>query len=433
MEILYLDKFRGFSNTIIDLVNVNFLVGENSTGKTSLLSLINLISSPDFWFTQNFNLPQHEFGGFVDVLSAGCKRNEEFSFGLSKMLKSPGSKNEKESSFLISYKEEDALPSVSTFAQLIGNKFLALRQFEGGEFRYRSKVFPENELPKMRRDIFSFLSSQVASSLNDFRDFPKEIPKHADFMHLINVVMMESDEYRKERRYYFPIPLFAPNIAWLAPIRTRPKRTYDGYGQLFSPEGEHTPYLIRKIFDSGADAESFRNALNSFGAESGLFSEVVVHKLGDDAAAPFELMIKLKDTCSLRINCVGYGISQVLPLVVEILARNKKTCFSIQQPEVHLHPRAQAALGDLIYQLAERDQKVFFIETHSDFTIDRFRMNFRGEPKHKTSAQILFFERDDIGNKIHLIPIQKNGEFSEEQPPGFRQFFLKEQMNLLGL
>ena len=69
MRFLYLDNFRGFSNTVIPLKPVNFLVGENSTGKTSLLALLNLLSSSSFWLSQDFNSADYEFGGFKDILS----------------------------------------------------------------------------------------------------------------------------------------------------------------------------------------------------------------------------------------------------------------------------------------------------------------------------------------------------------------------------
>jgi len=233
--------------------------------------------------------------------------------------------------------------------------------------------------------------------------------------------------------FMFPVPLVCHNLAWLAPIRTKPKRTYDGYGAPFSPEGEHTPYLLRRKLSSGKKTEPFRAALEAFGKASGLFSAVEIHRLGEDAAAPFELLVHLLPSCPLRINSVGYGVSQALPLVVEMLARGKDSWFAIQQPEIHLHPRAQAALGDLIFQMAETEKKHFLVETHSDFTIDRFRMNLRKTPGHKSRAQVLFFERSATGNALEVLKLKDNGEYPEKQPAAFRNFFLKEQMDLLGL
>ncbi len=51
---LYIDNFRGFDDTYIPLKEVNFFVGENSTGKTSILSLINLLYDYSFWLRPDF-------------------------------------------------------------------------------------------------------------------------------------------------------------------------------------------------------------------------------------------------------------------------------------------------------------------------------------------------------------------------------------------
>ncbi|MBM4134095.1 MAG: hypothetical protein FJ245_10035 [Nitrospira sp.] len=433
MFTLYMDKFRGFQETTIPLVEVNFLVGENSTGKSSLLGLANLLSSPDFWFSQNFNLPEYEFGGFVDILSAGCKRTEEFSFGAAMSLRHRETREEKDYTYLVSYREKDSLPMLSLFSCLDGNRLISFRQFRN-TYRRCTETLHAEHIPKNKAAKFALLRSQSLRAEEDFSALPKSLPVRGGLIPMLAMLEGESgDKKPDEGVFMLPVPPLGHDVAWLAPIRTKPKRTYDGYGQPFSPEGEHTPYIIRKKLESRTGAQEFRDALSRFGAESGLFSDVTVHDLGRDAVSPFELMIRLRKDCDLRINSVGYGVSQVLPLVVEMLARRKNSWFAMQQPEVHLHPRAQGALGDVIYNVAERDNKRFLIETHSDFTIDRFRMNYRNNPQHKSNAQVLFFQRDNTGNHVCRIPIEKNGEYSRDQPPAFREFFLKEQMNVLGL
>ena len=69
MEILYVDNFRGFTDTYIPIKDVNFLVGENSTGKTSILSLLCLLRSSVFWLGQSFNNDEVELGQFGDIVN----------------------------------------------------------------------------------------------------------------------------------------------------------------------------------------------------------------------------------------------------------------------------------------------------------------------------------------------------------------------------
>ena len=147
--------------------------------------------------------------------------------------------------------------------------------------------------------------------------------------------------------------------------------------------------------------------------------------------SPFEVNALLDDR-ALSLSWLGYGVSQSLPILVEMLDRPRGTLFAIQQPEVHLHPRAQASLGDVFFEMATHDKKKFLIETHSDFTIDRFRLNYRREGPTPT-GQVLFFETRDKRNTVTPIPIGDDGELPADQPPGYREFFMNEQVRLLGL
>jgi hypothetical protein len=429
---IYLNNFRGFSRTVVSLKDVNFLVGENSAGKTSLLALIRVIFSPDFWFANRFNSEEHEFGGFRDMLSANASNAAEFSFGVIQMRQVKGAKKLRRAGFVASFKEHEGLPLCSFFTHIANQKLVSIKS-QGGRHSFTMEEIPKSFEDKGIEEIFRFVESRKEDSKITFKEVSQKIPSRIGLLPLFRLVhAISSGKKGSEDEHFLEMPFEPFDLTWLAPIRTRPRRTYDGYGKDFSPEGEHTPYILRKRLSSTEQAQAFKKALESFGKASGLFRKVGTHNLGKEAASPFEVMVTLTSK-ALRINSVGYGVSQVLPLLVEILVRPKGSWFAIQQPEVHLHPKAQAALGDLIFEVAKNDGKRFLIETHSDFTVDRFRMNFKANKDCQTAAQILFFERSGEGNRVSAIPILPNGEYSREQPVTFRDFFLKEQIDLLDL
>ena len=121
---------------------------------------------------------------------------------------------------------------------------------------------------------------------------------------------------------------------------------------------------------------------------------------------------------------VGYGVSQALPVVTDLL-RSDAPMFLLQQPEVHLHPRAQAALGSLFCQMAGLRQLI--VETHSDHLIDRVRMDVRdGESTLKPDdVSILYFERGDLDVRIHSLRIDEEGNILDA-PDSYRRFFMEE-------
>ena len=107
--------------------------------------------------------------------------------------------------------------------------------------------------------------------------------------------------------------------------------------------------------------------------------------------------------------------------------------FLLQQPEVHLHPSAQAALGSLFCSIASWDRQLI-VETHSDHLIDRVRMDVRDrkgtlEPE---DVSILFFERDGLEVNIHALGIDEIGNVVGA-PGSYRQFFMEETTRSLGL
>jgi len=235
--------------------------------------------------------------------------------------------------------------------------------------------------------------------------------------------------------FAYPGPRFASGLIWLAPVRSKPARIYSGFKATYSPEGEHTPHEIRRILGRKRAAERFREFTEPFGKESHLFERIYTRSFGRSLTSPFELGITLDGT-RIAISDVGYGVSQALPILVEMFSRvgERRQRYALQQPEVHLHPRAQAAMGELILELSVNHGDQFLIETHSDYLIDRFRVRLRErDPSPAISCQVLYFEREGGMNKVHVIPILGDGRYSEDQPDSFRSFFIHEQLSLLGL
>jgi len=214
----------------------------------------------------------------------------------------------------------------------------------------------------------------------------------------------------------------------LAPIRTKPRKTYDEPQYAFSSEGGHTPYILHRTLSRD---KRFMGSIRKIGEASGLFRTLKTRNFGKGRGDPFQVRIVL-DKGSFNVTNVGYGVSQALPVIVDLLRTPPGSWISIQQPEVHLHPRAQAALGDLIFALARSDKKIFLIETHSDYMIDRYRVQLR-KSTTKPSSQILFFERKNGKNSVTVLPLSEDGELPIDQPKSYRQFFIKEQMEMLEL
>ncbi len=315
---------------------------------------------------------------------------------------------------------------------MMGNEYHF--KFTDGPTQYRlnklekdfsSEEFAEKVMPR-------WVGEHTNAKELEFREISNKHWAYPAHLFLLPSLIQQSE---KNNEFKFPMrtgPWIGDPVVWIAPIRTKPSRTYDDVDRGFSSEGTHTPYLIKRLLNSKSEANRFDKFIRRVGTASGLFESIQVRTYGDGATAPFEVDAVV-DEKALNLHTVGYGVSQALPILVEVLTRTKGTPFAIQQPEVHLHPRAQAALGDVLFEMATIDRKEFFVETHSDFMIDRFRTNYRKKRSNKPKSQVLFFQRVDKRNTATSLVIQDNGDLPKHQPKAYREFFVKEELKVLGL
>ncbi len=201
-------------------------------------------------------------------------------------------------------------------------------------------------------------------------------------------------------------------------------------------------YLANLFTEGEKTWLSLKNRLEHFGKAAGLFDEITIKQLGKKGSEPFQVQVRKfegRRKGPLRnLIDVGYGVSQVLPVITELLLLDRRRrlaprLFLLQQPEVHLHPSAQAALGTLFCEVASSGQQLV-VETHSDHLLDRVRMEVRdGTTELKPDdVSILFFERDGLEVNIHSLSIDEDGNI-EGQPDNYRKFFMDEIRRSLGL
>ncbi len=133
---------------------------------------------------------------------------------------------------------------------------------------------------------------------------------------------------------------------------------------------------------------------------------------------------------------VGIGISQVLPVLVSAYAA-KERIITIEQPEIHLHPKLQAELGDVFVTSALGDRKNrFMLETHSEHLLlrvmKRMRQTFSSElpdgipPVTKDDVLVLYLEPDGKRSIIREMPLNERGELAKAWPGGFFEEGLRE-------
>ena len=420
---------------------LTFLVGENSTGKSTALGCFqtfhSFISARAYGSHLDFNVEPYQMGAFADIVRRSTPKKKSFMLGFEFK---PDNRGEEVKYFLtLTEKEKGSEPIVQEQKVIspgnetvfIGEKQDVERSDEYGSFRNEFEVvnFSEKDGNKKFhvRVPPPFLDMSVFENLGYAYSMLRERRKNLSSMEKEFRIWVESVWESFRRRWYGS---YGEHSYSFAPIRSKPQRTYDPLKAAMSPEGSDIPMVLMNMFRADEKAwKELKGRLVEFGVASGLFADIDVRRLGRSMGDPFQLQIKVKGPKANMID-VGYGVNQLLPILVRMFIAPQMT-FLMQQPEVHLHPKGQAELSSLLAALVKQREHNFIIETHSDSMINRARieiMNKRIAPK---DVSLIYLEPAGNSVKVHNIQFDEQANLLDA-PSGYRDFFLNESDKLLG-
>jgi energy-coupling factor transporter ATP-binding protein EcfA2 len=424
---VFIEHVRSFAEAQdIPIRPLTLLVGENSSGKSTFLAVASALFEQDrFPLRPSFNESPFNLGTFETIATykAGrYGRDESFTIGFS-----AGTEGEPDYRMVKgTYVRNRGKPILSRLQgkSSLGSIEIEMRddQLSGSVTVHSSKGAPPASV-KVRNvpDAHKMLSI-IPGGLSTLlflatRESGKELGA------VNHQALWEMDRSLR--------PPFAHTSAF-APIRTRPKRTYDELSEDYSPEGDHVPKLLARLQNEEPQSEParrVREAIVKFGQESGLFRDVEVKKLGKGSDDPFQVQVVVGGP-KVNLMDVGYGVSQALPVIVQSVLHRQQSLLLVQQPEVHLHPRAQAALGTFFAELASTGNNTLLIETHSDYLIDRVRQEVAKGTLDASQVLILFFHKPRIETTVYPIHLDRLGNI-EDAPDHYRDFFLAEELKML--
>lgn len=433
---LTLNNVRGFEgNHTVTIRPITILLGENSSGKTTLLAAISAVLNRDFPTTDNlFNRAPFELGSFETIATyRGGKygRAATFSVGWTDDNK------QRPHSISATFKSDSGTPRVDRVvvkngpneltAQAGNDNFEFEFSYYGNEKTQRQKSSSgKPKVVKFKAVLGNLKAFRLQDTLRYFmlgdgHKLLRTSPKNADDMELFTALSEFS---------YGGDSGLRPHATALAPLRTRPRRTYDELNEEFKPEGDHIPLVLARLLSQQKKETSKElEALIRYGTASGLFEKIDVKRMGKQPSDPFQVRIKTKGPDANLVD-VGYGVSQSLPIVIESIMAPENEVMLVQQPEVHLHPKAQAALGTFFVELAASTSKQFIIETHSDHLVDRVRLAIAEGAIPESKVQLIYLERKGLDIKVHEIGLDEVGNIIKA-PSTYRNFFLEEEIKLM--
>lgn len=419
-----LKNFKCFKEVEVDFSKITLLTGENSSGKSSLIyGLLIPFQSYKFPLYLSPNGKYINMGDFREISFKNFKNNNiEINIKFNK--------------YQYNRMGIDILTSW-VLNPINGLPILYKLQYCEGLDRF--DIFKYPNLGNDHQENLEILADEKPplcmyyhfNSKTKEKDTIKEI-------HIENIDELlffrdyEDEEFEYFMRKIFDIDNkivgFDENINFLGSYRLDPKRTYYQKSKstnriLSSGEG-----FIDQILEWQQKGYQKFNHLIAILKELKLVYDVKPEKLG---GGRFDLKVRVKRGSNwASLADVGFGISQLLPIIVADLQLDNNSTLIMAQPETHLHPSIQAELGTYLVKQVNQLEKQYIIETHSEYLINRLRLSIvKGEIKPEDVAAYYFENTAKEGSIAHRIEFTKQGQILNA-PQGFFDTYMMDTMNI---
>ena len=383
---LRLVNFKSWEDTKeIKLSSLSGFFGPNSSGKTSLIQSLLLlkqtVESSDRKLTLDFGKAESsivELGSFVDtIFKHEITRSLEFylDWDLSNALKIINPENQRETLF------EGQEMGFSTIIDKTNGDAPIVKQmkyvFAKGSFSFnRLSIKPKITYSlDSQKDDFQFKMTPGRKWYSfapiKFYGFPDDVKFHYQ-----NAGFLSDFQFELEQ-------LFS-RIFYLGPLRDYPKREYTWSGEQPTDMGRRGERAIDAILVS--DSRNYKISRGK-GNSKWLLSQFVAHWLKElelihsfnikplvEGSNYYRVWVrKTPDSSEVLLTDVGFGVSQILPVITLCYYAPEGSTILIEQPEIHLHPKVQAGLADVFIHATKTRNIQIILESHSEHLLRRLQ------------------------------------------------------------
>lgn len=444
---IYLRNFKAFDEVSVDLAPLTFLLGPNNSGKSSIIASLRLlaqtIDSSDSSVSLLLNGRMGDFGTYRDIVFGNHRGRPiyvEIYFEFQGKSIYRGNVLEKVWHWNEGQKWKVRL--ALEYKYRTQRREIILKEVhvqENGKDKVVTKFSKDSERQLFEKIGPKIVPSSLKATLSRWLRMQNFIPvpgagvlfllKEGESKKFVTAEVEKalSDVSKIGRK----IAIEMRNIDYLGPMRVPPSRTYLFTGERrhrIGASGENTASII--AMDSvrrGARSRRIAFRVSEWMRKSGIAEEIKVTLISD---RHYEIRVKHPLTNEFEnIADVGYGISQVIPVLVGGYNMAAGSIYLIEEPEIHLHPRAQSELGDFFLDLYQGGVQAL-VETHSEHLILRMQQHVaRGSipPEHIR----IYYVYPEGGKKIvKLLRLDEFGRFLDEWPLGFFSERLEEAKEL---
>ena len=209
------------------------------------------------------------------------------------------------------------------------------------------------------------------------------------------------------------------DVYYLGPLRAQPQRDYRWSGARPTDVGRAGELAVDAVLGSRRANDHGSNSPAMFGfaleqqisdlfCDLGLLHEFRVEQIGDNPL--YQVKVKQSETApEALITDVGFGVSQILPVLVLCFYAPKGSTIILEQPEIHLHPAAQSALGDVLIAARQRRGVQIIVESHSEHLLRRLQRRIAEEILPQSDLGVYFCKNNGAESSLTTLELDTYG------------------------
>ena len=386
---LQLENFKAWKKADMRLAPLTGLFGTNSSGKTSILQFLLMlkqtVESSDRALVLNLNGNYVELGTFRDMIS---------NFDTTQAIK-----------FSIDYKTIQITNRGKVLVPCIFDCQISMDEKDKVVLDFYKYFYKnDNDFYSLTREAKNYI---FQSSLNEAKVISKGKPQH--------FYGVPNDMNRGDGS--IGLEVLFEGIEYLGPLREYPKRTYiQEFRSQIGSRGEHFVGVIlnaRTENETIEDNEGISYSLESYLAkwlrDLGLIQDFKIDSITEGGRL-FEVRVRQTEKSPyVLLTDVGFGVSQILPVLTLCYYTPKGSILLMEQPEIHLHPRVQAGLADVFIDAIKKRGVQIILESHSEHLLRRLQLRIAQEKFSSDDAALYFCEIKEGYSELRDLQLDEFG------------------------
>lgn len=195
-------------------------------------------------------------------------------------------------------------------------------------------------------------------------------------------------------------------IFYLGPLREYPSRIYPWSGEKPQDVGTRGEWAIPALLASPPEV---KDQVAKWLSKVGLIHSFELRPIAPNRR-DYEVIVRLSpQSAEVPITDIGFGVSQLLPVLVLCYYVPENSIIILEQPEIHLHPAVQSNLADVFIDVIKKRNVQIILESHSEHLLRRLQRRMAEEELQPEQASLYFTSSQNGESKLEALDIDTFG------------------------